>query len=124
MNGLILVGDKSSKTNVSKYVAFIGSKCYTTLVKWLKKLDNPYVYAMINSNEDWQIEYIKKHANYKFIALGNKASQRLNNLNIKHFKMSHPSGLNRKLNDKKFVDNMLKECYSFINKGDLNDKQK
>ena len=50
----------------------------------------------------------------KVIALGNVASNSLKKLNIDHFKMPHPSGLNRQLNDKKFEKNKIKECYNYL----------
>ena len=41
------------------------------------------------------------------IALGNTASETLNKINIPHFKMPHPSGLNRQLNNKEFMNDRL-----------------
>jgi len=48
------------------------------------------------------------------LALGNFASEMLGILNINHYMMPHPSPLNRKLNDKKWVAQMLKECSRYI----------
>lgn len=50
----------------------------------------------------------------KVIALGNVASNSLKKLNIDHFKMPHPSGLNRQLNDKEFEKKKIKECYNYL----------
>lgn len=49
----------------------------------------------------------------KVIALGNVASEALIKINVDHFKLPHPSGLNRKLNDKKYVTRVLKECKEY-----------
>ena len=49
----------------------------------------------------------------KVIALGNVASEALTKINVDHFKLPHPSGLNRKLNDKKYVTQLLKECKEY-----------
>lgn len=53
-------------------------------------------------------------AGWKVIALGLMASRRLDKNEIEHFKMEHPSGRNRKLNNKIYLDNRLKECYNWI----------
>ena len=50
----------------------------------------------------------------KVIALGNVASNSLKKLNKDHFKMPHPSGLNRQLNDKEFEKKKIKECYNYL----------
>ena len=46
----------------------------------------------------------------KILALGNTASDALNRLNIDHFKLPHPSGLNRKLNDKEYLTRILNDA--------------
>jgi uracil-DNA glycosylase len=50
------------------------------------------------------------------IALGNYASDALNSIGVTHFKLPHPSGLNRQLNDKDFVENQLMMCRRYINR--------
>lgn len=50
----------------------------------------------------------------KIIALGNVASNALKKVGVDHFKMPHPSPLNRQLNDKQFEKTMIKECYNYI----------
>ena len=39
--------------------------------------------------------------------------QALAKININHFKLPHPSGLNRKLNDKVYVQKILSECKEY-----------
>lgn len=50
----------------------------------------------------------------KIIALGNVASNALKKVGVDHFKMPHPSPLNRQLNDKQFEKTMIEECYNYI----------
>ena len=60
-------------------------------------------------------ESLKVTSNYdKVIALGNVASDSLKKINVEHFKMPHPSGLNRQLNDKDFEKKKIKECYNYL----------
>ena len=47
------------------------------------------------------------------IALGNVASDTLNKINISHFKMPHPSGLNRQLNNKEFMNDRLNQLSAY-----------
>lgn len=50
----------------------------------------------------------------KIVALGGFVSSALNTINVSHFKMPHPSPLNRLLNDKTFEQNILKECKEYL----------
>jgi hypothetical protein len=51
----------------------------------------------------------------KVISLGNFPSRALNKLGIEHFVMPHPSGLNRKLNDKHYELSMLEHLKEYLN---------
>lgn len=50
----------------------------------------------------------------KILALGTKASDVLNLMGIDHFRLPHPSGLNRKLNNKRYVEHTLSECREYL----------
>lgn len=49
----------------------------------------------------------------RVIALGEFASYALTKIGVDHFKLPHPSGLNRQINDKSFVKQKLKECKKY-----------
>ena len=51
----------------------------------------------------------------KIVALGGFVSGVLEQKNINHFKMPHPSPLNRLLNDKSYEQKMLQNCKRYIN---------
>ena len=57
---------------------------------------------------------INHHDPDKIIALGKTASIALTLLRRDHFAMPHPSGRNRQLNDKIFVENKIKDMMKFI----------
>jgi uracil-DNA glycosylase len=51
---------------------------------------------------------------YKIVALGQSASKAVSMLGLAHFPAPHPSGLNRKLNDKEYVEKMVRELRAYI----------
>jgi 1,6-anhydro-N-acetylmuramate kinase len=65
---------------------------------------------------DVRYELIKDHVDQhdKVIALGNFPSAVLSKLSVDHFTLPHPSGLNRKLNDKDYELMMLDRCRDYI----------
>lgn len=50
----------------------------------------------------------------RVLALGGFASRALSKINVEHFTLPHPSGLNRKLNDKTYELDQLKACRKYI----------
>ena len=50
----------------------------------------------------------------KIVTLGRSAEYGCQILGIPFFPMPHPSGLNRQLNDKKFIDSKIEELRKFI----------
>lgn len=76
----------------------------------------PYIDQKNPSKEDVIImtEVCRSDRNLKVLALGNKVSDVLTRLNIRHYKLPHPSGLNRLLNDKDYEDTVIRNCREFI----------
>jgi len=120
MKKVLIVGLNPAEENPQ------GSKRAQTikrLEKWTTELGVEY-YSFINCI-DSAGDYNQLKANFKqlkkctkgydkIIALGNYASLCLKKLNIKHFKMPHPSPRNRKLNDKQFEKDIIKECKKYL----------
>jgi uracil-DNA glycosylase len=115
----IFVGDKPSPKNVSQVIPFVGTQSYKTLLDWIWKMDVDITFVMLaNKNQIpvWLMAAddetrIRRHT---YVALGNEASKELERLNIQHFKLPHPSGRNRLLNNKKFIDSELEKCKNYI----------
>jgi uracil-DNA glycosylase len=52
----------------------------------------------------------------KIVALGKTAEKALTLLGYDFYAMPHPSGLNRKLNDKDYIEEKIKGLRDYINK--------
>lgn len=57
---------------------------------------------------------ISEAAPVKVVSLGKTASVALTLLRVEHFAMPHPSGLNRQLNNKIFVEEKIKSMMDYI----------
>lgn len=116
MSHVIFVGDAPSAKNTDESVAFIGTPSHTTLVKWIEAMGIE-LYALENSHTDvllMQTYHDQLYDGCVIVALGNKASERLNLVHIPHFKLPHPSPKNRKLNNKTYVEEQLRLCKGYI----------
>lgn len=112
---IIFVGDKPSPKMTPGAKAFRGAACEKRLTEWIKRL-LPHVsqeYLIINQC-DYEYNTLCRYYMYSvyFIALGNNASKALKD--VPHFKLPHPSGRNRQINDKAFVAKRLKECREWL----------
>lgn len=109
----VFVGDRPAKKNVSPKVAFLGTKSYVTLMHWIGHMQLHYSQIEIINRADVPY-YVGRSEQYKFVALGNEAEKELEEFNLDYFKLPHPSGLNRKLNDKEYVRAELRKCKEYL----------
>lgn len=96
---------------------------FTKLNSWMNTCSvnhfsfcNTFQERKVAKKEDVDSELLLtvSHEYDKIITLGNFASDALKRLNIKHFKLPHPSPRNRMLNDKNFEKLILTRCKEFI----------
>lgn len=137
---IVFVGDKPSAKNISRDVPFVGTQSYKRLLEWFWKLDVD-VNDVVLINKDKAHQVMAANPTAKFVALGEEAYKTVTNVTVtfttvmypymapnekvktvtdlkfKCFKLPHPSGRNRKLNDKKWLDKELKKCKNWL-KGD------
>lgn len=96
--------------------AFEGAACEPRLREWIKTVCYGYTYRIFNTSEEgasiWTLWHIDDGD--ILIALGNNASKWIGE--HKHFKLPHPSGRNRQINDKEFIANKLAKCREYIAK--------
>tara|TARA_B100001564_G_C20332618_1_gene530810 strand:+ start:173 stop:538 length:366 start_codon:yes stop_codon:yes gene_type:complete len=97
-----------------------GTATERKLSYWLNTLEIDD-YRFINCSKDrgktFKIDYdnlIKETRAQTVVALGSVASKALTKINVEHFKMPHPSPMNRQLNDKEYERQKLMELYLWL----------
>jgi hypothetical protein len=118
-------------------VAFIGSNpshlgpdcpAKKTFHKWWSSMELDGVGLFFNvSNEitpgnrplkksEYELERLKLDLSgfTQVVALGNTAADALDRLGIVYFKLPHPSPRNRKLNDKTYINALLRNCKDYL----------
>lgn len=114
---VLFVGDKPSAKNFDPKVAFEGSKSGETLKAWAKLMGlRKQDYMAINRVDEFFVECCKSFSNADkaIITLGVHAHKALLKAGVPHFPLPHPSGLNRKLNDKKALAANLARCFQYV----------
>lgn len=120
---VLLVGSNPSRAGLG--IPFVGTRSYKTLEKWVVRLPEANFYAanavdeVTENNRPITVKQMRKNVAklrskvYSIrpdliVALGNSASKALLVAGVDdHLKVAHPSGLNRNLNDERYVDNLL-----------------
>jgi hypothetical protein len=129
---ILFVGDKPSSKMKPGAKAFQGAACEARLKEWAEYLtgysrletiireSKPFGYNReywtVNANDGNFESYLETARKYPdiVVALGNNASDSLTKLGTPHFKLPHPSGRNRQINDKEYIQSRLNACKSYI----------
>lgn len=121
---MIYVLAQNPPTEVQVDKPFVGTKSHKVFKRWLDEagLDESYI---VYTNASMQVKksgtprklmktelyMLGKHLSMAnvIITLGNYAAEAVNDVDLhyKAYKLPHPSGLNRKLNDKKEVEHVI-----------------
>ena len=127
---VLFVGDKPSRLNTDPNMAFKGAACEKRLQGWIDQVTlkagleewrtEPYCrekYEVIN-RVDKDATYIVVTymlQDWPIIALGNNAAKFLASICMTpYYKLPHPSGRNRQINDRAFIMSRLRACQSYI----------
>ena len=117
---LLIVGDKPSRKNIDPRIAFVGTPSYKTLQKWLTVIvpEKADIVAINRVDPGFATHLIScSLEGRKIIACGEEAANALLNFGVVNFfKLPHPSGRNRKLNNKAFVAEILQKCKEWVEK--------
>ena len=117
---ILFVGDAPRANMKPGSRAFKGAKCESRLMEWIGFLLDLSPLELLVTNDRYRIInqsdpafYSDLHEHYfhtkgPTIALGGVASLALGK--ALHFKLPHPSGRNRQINDKEFIMSRLIEC--------------
>jgi len=116
---IVFIGDEPSK-RTDPNQAFKGAGCEKRLMTWIEYLlPSGELYELYNRVSPYAATWTLCHVDREnpIIALGKNASDWLGP--VPHFKLPHPSGRNRQLNDKEFVKARLEACkeYILLNRG-------
>lgn len=127
---VLIVGQNPSKKNIDPYTPFDGTRSGVTVNKWLDKLEvHKSMCYSINCKNSVDYKFneqgIRETADYlnysvpfmkydKILALGKIAHKVLAQAGIAHFELPHPSGRNRKLNDKKWLSKQLELAKEYV----------
>jgi hypothetical protein len=115
---ILFIDDKPSPGMKLNAKPFEGARCEKRLLEWLATI-NIKPYYIFNTTDEYCMNMALMFLFCKcpIVALGNNASGYLKSykkLNILHFKLPHPSGRNRQINDKEFIVKRLAECKNWI----------
>jgi len=116
---VIFIGDKPSYKNKDNSTAFVGTISYKRLLEWIYEMDLD-ISNIVTYNKDktpwiaWSPRSPHISQGAKIIVLGKEAKKEAEKYELDFFEMPHPSGLNRKLNDKKWLKKQLKACENYI----------
>jgi uracil-DNA glycosylase len=121
---IIFVGDKPSNKNKCPSIPFVGTQSYKRLLEWIWIMDIDISQVRLcnkdfihGTYEDWYIPLgneAEKAVKERLFFVWNWKKQKEEIIEPYYFKLPHPSGLNRKLNDKKWLNQQLKECKEWL----------
>jgi uracil-DNA glycosylase len=108
--GKVLIIGQQPVTPTSK--AFENAKCKKKLLKWLESM-GVTEYELANQSD---LDIYEKITNFdgKIITLGKIAEKRIKSMDVYAWPLPHPSGLNRKLNDKDYEDHVILDCARWL----------
>lgn len=140
MRRVAFVGSNPSEKSKTNTAFEPGTKSMTTLIEWCDKvhlqsgekfhanvseIKTPGNRPLTKSEIDEGMGKLKARINSgmytHIVALGKTAANALSEYKIPHLDMPHPSGLNRKLNDSKYVEYCIDRLRSYVDGPGLNE---
>lgn len=109
--------DTKSRQKIDNWLAQTKLSCeviYLNVCNYKKVNNAPLLTKEIVDHLPALQKSLKECESYKVITVGRAASEAVSRLKIEHFKCPHPSGRNRSLNSKTFVDNMISMLTKYL----------
>lgn len=75
---------------------------------------HPGSFSLKDIRREEILEQVRGHD--RIVVLGSKVSDILRLMGVEHFKMPHPSGLNRQMNNKPFIEEQIRLCKEYLKK--------
>lgn len=128
---VLFLGSNPSTQSPDPRVPFAGTRSGRILTSWIELLGANHRYQLMNLSEqvtENNRPLLKGEVLYDtlarrlqgdffaIVALGDSASKALRRLRRDHFRLPHPSPLNRQLNDRRFVLQALRDCRLWLEK--------
>lgn len=129
---ILFIGSNPSVRSVNTHAFDLSTRSGRILASWIRDIDDPVHFLNVsdiptpNNRPLTKAEIVVALPSLKsriesvgpvhLVALGKVAAKALTMLGLKFYAMEHPSGMNRKLNDKSFVTQMLAEFKQYIKK--------
>ncbi len=110
MSKVLVVGDRP-KSDDPNDTPFLNARCKEKLQRWLDSMGITD-YVLSNQVREDLPETVTNFP--KAIALGEKAAKRLKKLGVQHYRLPHPSGANRLLNDKRYEEFVIADCARWV----------
>jgi uracil-DNA glycosylase len=127
---VVFVGSNPSQSSSTTLPFWGDTNSDKVLFSWIKVLPNTNDYRLCNvkdikteDNKPLTLSQIKESlpelkskigSATKIVALGKTAAKALTLLHVDFYEMPHPSGRNRKLNDKKYVEEKIKGLLEYL----------
>ena len=132
MSKILFVGSNPSCKSPDNSAFNLNTPSRRILDSWLRELGDDVIVAHCNVSSDKTadnrplsakeikqslpdlLQLIDGHADHKVVALGNTAARALTLLHVEFYAMPHPSGRNRKLNDKNYTAEKIKGLKNYV----------
>ena len=111
---IIIIGQSPNK----RYIAGRNGSI-ARLTQWLESINiKQFSFTNLSISNGPELERIVTECQgYDIIVtLGKIADNALNKISLKHFALPHPSGLNRQINDKEFINDRLNQLSTYCNR--------
>jgi uracil-DNA glycosylase len=131
-NTILFVGSNPSTSSTEDAAFHSSTMSSKRLMSWLKNIDGSFIYINVFNSPTENNRPLKKSEIVlnvdrlkndveaikptKIVALGKTASTALEIIGAEHYKMPHPSGRNREINDEEYIKEKVKGLENYVSR--------